>query len=118
MARKRLTSNRLEAPTPWQLNASDLSTQRGAATPQGDGCLRDLLEDRMVATSTYQITRREAGMYEVRLLVDGTPCPGRIGMLSGRPGHWEAEWVDGSRIGSFRTRLEGAKALENYRYFV
>ena len=72
----------------------------------------------MVAISTYQVTRREAGMYEVRLLVDGTPCPGRIGMLSGRPGHWEAEWVDGSRIGSFRTRLEGAKALENYRYFV
>ena len=117
MARKMLISNKLEAPTPWLHSVSDLSTQRGVTTPKGDGCLRDFLEVSM-AISTYRITRREAGMYEVRLLVDGTPCPGRIGMLSGRPGHWEAEWVDGSRIGSFRTRLEGAKALENYRYFV
>lgn len=35
MARKRLTSNRLEAPTPWLRSISDLSTQRGATIPQG-----------------------------------------------------------------------------------
>ena len=69
-----------------------------------------------MATSTYQFTKREAGMYEVRLVVDGNPCLGRLGLLSGCPGHWEAEWVDGSRVGSFRTRLEAAKSLENYRY--
>jgi hypothetical protein len=71
-----------------------------------------------MATSTYLFARRGEGMYEVRLLVDGDPCPWRLGILSGRPGHWDAEWVDGSRVGSFRTRLDGAKALENYRYFV
>lgn len=71
-----------------------------------------------MATSPYQITKREAGMYEIRLLVDGNPCHGRLGLLSGRPGHWEAEWVDGSRVGSFRTRLEAAKALENFRFSV
>ena len=70
-----------------------------------------------MATSTYQFTKHEAGMYEVRLLVDGNPCPGRLGLLTGCYGYWKAEWTDGTRVGSFRTRLEAAKALENFCFY-
>ena len=66
---------------------------------------------------SHLFTQGEGRMYEARLLVDGKPCPGRLGLLRGCFGHWEAEWVDGSRVGSFRTRLEAAKALENFCFY-
>lgn len=66
----------------------------------------------------YRFIPIESGKYEVYLLVDGVQCPGRMGVLTGRPGNWEAEWVDGSRVGTFDTLQDGAKALENYRYHV
>lgn len=70
-----------------------------------------------MATSTYRFSRTSDGT-EVQLVVDGKPCPGRLGLLSGRPGQWEAEWVDGSRVGVFKTRLEAAGALSNFRYTI
>lgn len=66
----------------------------------------------------YRFTPLEPGKYEAHLLVSGIPCPGRMGVLTGRPGNWQAEWVDGSRVGTFDTLQDGAKALENYRYHI
>lgn len=66
----------------------------------------------------YRFTPLEAGQYEVHLLVNGIPCPGRMGVLTGRPGNWQAEWVDGSRVGTFDTLQDGAKALEEFRYHI
>lgn len=95
--------------------AITIEDQEAALTCEVPDKLIGKKEGQMSQTD-YQITSREAGIYEVRLLVDGSPCPGRLGLLSGRPGHWEAEWVDGSRVGSFKTLKDGAAALGNYRY--
>lgn len=64
--------------------------------------------------TTYKLARKAKGSYEAIKVIDGKECPGSVGTLTGSHGRWEAEWVDGSRVGQFPTLHEGAKALGNY----
>lgn len=71
-----------------------------------------------MAHTSYRFERVAPGIYDARLLVNGVPCPGKMGTLTGRSGNWQAEWVDGSRVGTFDTLKDGAAALRNFRYLI
>lgn len=88
------------------------------ANPEGWGLEETNFLPEWTAPKQYQFVRREDGVHEVRFVVDGKPCPGYLGLLSGQPGEWEAEWVDGSKLGSFQTPTDAAAALANYRYTI
>ena len=65
MARKLYTSNRLEAPTPWQLSVSDLSTQRGATTPARDLAASAIYKESSMLLKTLEVTEWDQPESEV-----------------------------------------------------
>jgi hypothetical protein len=70
-----------------------------------------------MAETTYLFHSLATGDgYDVQKVIDGNPCQGCMGTLTGKPGSWDAEWVDGSKVGVFDTPLEAAKALDAFFY--
>ena len=63
--------------------------------------------------------RRNAGIFEVFALAatgdNSAATRTRIGLLSGRAGHWAAEDVSGKHLSCFSTRADAARMLWNCR---
>lgn len=71
-----------------------------------------------MASTDYHFEKVSNEQFNAYLVVDGECCQSRMGTLTRSNGYWTAEWVDGSRVGTFGTLREGARELANYRYLI
>lgn len=60
----------------------------------------------MSSDKTYSLERQQAGMFLAR-----DANGNRIGIISGKAGHWRAERMNGSTLSCYNTRHDAATAL-------